>query len=312
MRRSFRVLAVTLSIGMARLAAAQALPPVCPADAPPARGIHLPPARLSVLADSAFLGMRIASTDFDSATSRFRVRVQPSGAVEVLCVYAGPNPAISFFAGAAGRLHFHREESRPFRDTLTMDVTLAVSRPPDDVPVHRVERRVTVGEGVRVELAQLAFHAPAARFSRAERVAIYRAAIERVRAGNREGAGVRCVVFTRGRGPDRELAAELSRAGAPVVAARDCPPTRFTGAANVDYTRMPAGWVDPYRIELAPLNAWAADTAALNVVLAQSNRSSHYTCVVVRDGPGWRAECRGEWYRIIGAAAPRGTGRAPG
>jgi hypothetical protein len=312
MRRFFRVLAVIFAIGTARSAAAQALPPACPADAPPARGIHLPAFRLSVLADSAFLAMRAASQDSDTATSRFRVRVQPSGAVEVLCAYrqAGGGPPL--MAEAAGKLRFGRESNRPFHDTATVDVTLAVSRPPDDVPVHRVERRVTVGDGVRVELAQLAFGAPAARFSGAEQVAIYRAAIERVRAEEREGAGVRCVVFTRGRGPDRELAAELNRTDAPVVAARDCPPTRFTGAANVDDSRIPAGWADPYRIELAPLDAWAADTAALNVVLARSNHSSLYTCVVVREGHGWRAECRGEWSRVVGAAAPRGTGRARG
>lgn len=312
MRRFFRVLAVTLPLAAARIAAAQALPPACPADAPPARGIHLPAFRLSVLADSAFLGMRAASQDFASVTSRFRVKVQPTGAVEVVCVYADAHRAGALLAGAAARLRFGREYGRPFQDTATVDVTLAVSRPPDDVPVHRVERRVTVGDGVRVELAQLAFGAPAARFSRDEQVAIYRAAIERVRGEQREGAGVRCVVFTRGRGPDRELAAALSRPGAPVVAARDCPPTRFTGAVNVDYGRIPAGWTDPYRIELAPLDAWAADTAALNLVLARSNRSSLYTCVVVRQGPGWRADCRGEWSRVVGSAAPRGTGRARG
>lgn len=274
-------------------AAAQNLPPACPANPSPGRAFHLPPWRLTVLADSAFLAMRVASQDFDTLSARFRLQVQPSGAVDVLCVHAAPGSGASLLIGAARRLRFQREYDRPFRDTATVDVTLAVSRPMRGEPVHSVERRVTVGDGVRVELAQLPIERSAVQFSRAEQAAIYRAAIESIRLDELEAQGVRCVVFTHGDGP-YEVAAQLNRPGHPVVNARACPPTRFAGAVAADYSTVPAGWVDPLRFELGPMDAWTPDTAAFNLLTVRSNHARWYACVVAREAAGWRAQCRAE------------------
>lgn len=297
MRRFFCLFAV-VALAAGAPAFAQSLPPACPADLPPGRALHLPPWRLAVLADSAFLAMRVASQDFDTVTARVRLQVQPSGAVELLCVY-GPGSAASPLAGAARLLRFGREYDRRFRDTATVDVTLAVSRPLDGAPVYQVARRVTVGPGVRVELAQLAIERSAARFSRGEQVAIYRAALESVRSHEREGTSVRCVVFTRGGGPDREVAALLDRPGRRVVAAGACPPTRFHGGVGADYSTVPPGSVDPYRFEVGPMDAWSPDTAAFNLVTRQSTDSSGHVCVVVREAGAWRAQCREEWSRRV-------------
>lgn len=294
MRRFFCLLAI-VTLAWVRPAAAQ---PACPADLPPGRALHLPAWRLTVLADSAFVAMRVASRDFDTLTARVRLQVQPSGAVELLCVH-GPGPAASALAGAARLLRFGREYDRRFNDTATVDVTLAVSRPLNGAPVYQVARRVTVGPGVRVELAQLAIERSAARFSRGEQVAIYRAALESIRNNERVGTGVRCVVFTRGGGPDREVAALLDRPGRRVVAAGACPPTRFHGGAGADYSTVPPGWVDPYRFEVGPMDAWSPDTAAFNLVTQQSASWSGHLCVVVREAGAWRAQCRAEWSRMV-------------
>lgn len=308
MRRIFCLLGV-VALGAVAPAAAQAVPPDCPANLPPGRALHLPPRRLTVLADSAFLAMREAPRDFDILSARFRLQVQPSGAVELLCVYPGPNLATSLLSGAARRLRFQRELDRPFRDTATVDVTLAVSRPVRGEPVYRVETRVTVGDGVRVELAQLPIERSAGSFTRDEQAAIYRAAIESIRTGERMGTAVRCVVLTHGEGPDYEVAAQLSRPERPVVHGRACPPTRFEGRVGADYSSVPPGWVDPLRYEIGPMDAWSPDTAAFNVVTAQSAHSSFHTCVVVREGAEWRAQCRAEWSRFT-SRTRHGTGRA--
>lgn len=308
MRRFFCLLA-TLMFAWALPAAAQTMPPVCPANQPPGRAFHGPPAWLTVLADSAFLYLRGAPRFVDTLSARIRLQVQPSGSVELLCVHTPPHPGAIVLVGAARLLRFQRELDRPFRDTATVDVTLAVTRPLRGEPVHRVERRVVVGEDVRVELAELPIERSTGSFTRDEQVAIYRAALESIRAVERVGTGVRCVVFTHGEGLDYAVAALLNRPERTVVHGRACPPTHFEGRVGADYSAVPPGWVDPFRYEIGPMDAWSADTAAFNVVTVQSARESGHACVVVRDGAGWRAQCRSEWSRVT-ARDLRGTGRA--
>jgi len=311
MRRLFHLFALAAAWCATTPAAAQAVP-VCAAGQPATRSLR-PYQPLTVLADSAFAGLYVASRDFDRAASRFRVRVQPSGEAVVLCGYPGMGGAQSLLAGAARRLRFVRDPGRPFHDTATVDVTISVSRPANGAPVHEVRRLVSVGDGVRVELAQVGIERGAARFSAGETLAIYRAALLRLMPG--AGPEVRCVVIGGRGGPEAALARSLDRPGARVVPGRACPPTRYTqvvrvNAAGAPRDTVPRGWVDPLRFEMAPPDAWSADTAALTVRTVRSTRSSGFTCVVVRAGGGWRAECRNKWNAVSGRR-PRGTPRAP-
>jgi hypothetical protein len=311
MHRLFHLFALAAA-GCGIVPAAAQTVPACAAGLPAARSLR-PYQPLTVLADSAFGGLYVASRDFDTVSSRFRVQVQPSGEAVVLCGYPGAGGAQSLLSGAARRLRFMRGPGRPFHDIATVDVTVSVSRPTNGASVHEVRRLVSVGDGVRVELAQVAIERRVARFTPGEELAIYRAALLRLLPDS--GGEVRCVVFRGGGGREAALARSLDRPGARVVPGGSCPPTRFTqmvrvNAAGAPLDTVPPGWVDPLRYELAPLDAWSADTAALTVRTERSTRSSGYTCMVVRAGGGWRAECRNEW-NAIASRRPRGTPRAP-
>lgn len=297
---------------LAHDAAAQAVP-TCHGDEPPATDLRRI-SKVGVSADSAFASLRVAALDFDSVSARFRVRVQRSGAVEVLCAYAGPGGGAAVMTDAARRLRFTRDFVRPFGNIATVDVTIAVLHPLHGEPVAEVRRTVSVGQGVRVELAYLPAGPGTARFSRADSLAIYAAALGGAGPMPHDSGAVRCVGFRGGNGPAAALARMLSSPGKRMVPQRECPPKRFTQVVRVDARGRPIdppppGWIDPVEMELGTLQAWSEGSAAITLRVSQSTITEGYTCVVTRDSHRrWTADCRNEWravaVRVDGGRAP--------
>lgn len=288
MLRSF-VLAIPIVFLAAVPAGAQAVA-TCSGSEPPARDLRAI-GNVAVVADSAFL--ELAGDPRDVGSARFRVRVSPAGAAEVVCVYPGASGSLDRQASAMRALRFTRGYRRPFRDTATVEVSVATSRAAGDAPVHEVRRLVSVGQGVRVEVAAVAAEPGGTRFSAADELAIYRAAVDEVLSRHPRHPGVRCVVFVRGGGPAEAVAAALDRPGMRVVAGDACPPERSDRASAL-------------RAELMPLHAWSPTAAALTLTAVMSAYREGFTCVMAQAGAGWRPECRSEGVRIV----PGGTGRA--
>jgi hypothetical protein len=59
----------------------------------------------------------------------------------------------------------------------------------------------------------------------------------------------------------------------------------------------PAGWIDPYRIEVAKVEGWSGDAVSIKADVAQGTGGHRYLCGVERIDRAWRATCRYEaWW----------------
>ncbi|MBI3568336.1 MAG: energy transducer TonB [Gemmatimonadetes bacterium] len=89
----------------------------------------------------------------------------------------------------------------------------------------------------------------------------------------------------------RRIGRPNRRAVSPIV----CPRT-YQGVGspfgNFD-PPAPAGWIDPYRIDVGPVKAWARDDVRIWATVAHGTRTEGFKCLVSRDpsGGSWGAHC---------------------
>ena len=100
--------------------------------------------------------------------------------------------------------------------------------------------------------------------------------VSRVRGGQEEAA-------------DDETLRVLTLPGRRAVIPRDCP-RPFTGRLW-DTTRRPPGWIDPYIMTPARVDAWTRDVLVVDVIVEHAGMAHEHRCALTRTASLWRPKC---------------------
>jgi TonB family protein len=89
---------------------------------------------------------------------------------------------------------------------------------------------------------------------------------------------------------DSTTIAALEMPGRHVVIPLDCPKTY--AMAMYDTQQRPAGYIDPYIVEVPRVIGWSADTIVMQIDILHEAALVSYRCAATRDGRVWRSTCR--------------------
>ena len=101
-----------------------------------------------------------------------------------------------------------------------------------------------------------------------------------------------CLTINRGGqrfAPDTATLRTLEAPGRRVVIERDCPIAYVM--RMYDTRQAPAGYIDPYSVDVVDVSAWNADILIMKIDVAQHGSTTTFQCWATR-GTTWRPACR--------------------
>jgi TonB family protein len=240
-----------------------------------------------------------------SGVVRLRFVVDSAGQVEPASVIAvdTANTLFTMSARAAVRMWTFEPASRAGRAVAVRWEQLVSFSVPADSELPFIDPIVLANDNAPDGAARIVVgvpdHEPAAiiLFSNRELLDAQRAALPLVAPpGLTDSLGrprvTVCLTINRGGqgfAPDPATLMGLEAPGRRVVMERDCPPAYVM--RMYDTRRAPAGYIDPYMVDVVDVSAWNGDIVIMRIEVSHHAATTTYRCWATRAAT-WRPACR--------------------